>query len=126
MDPDQDFGPTITQWNVIFERIKLAGQDNYLDEVHTVIFENIGNDLNPSPSNTKKETNKEEFKVWGARLFDREQRRLSYFAEKYYEYLVKNKFTRNQLLYILEVQVKNDFSNFEVLKPYLKKGENNE
>ena len=126
VDPDQDFGPTITQWNVIFERIKLAGQDNYLDEVHTVIFENIGNDLNPSPSNTKKETNKEEFKVWGARLFDREQRRLSYFAEKYYEYLVKNKFTRNQLLYILEVQVKNDFSNFEVLKPYLKKGENNE
>ena len=117
MDPDQDFGPTITQWNVIFERIKLAGQDNYLDEVHTVIFENIGNDLNPSPSNTKKETNKEEFKVWGARLFDREQRRLSYFAEKYYEYLVKNKFTRNQLLYILEVQVKNDFSNFELLKP---------
>lgn len=121
VDQDQDYGPSATQWNKLFNCVK---DDDYFEEVRTVMFENIGRDLNPVTSNNKKETSREERESWGARLVDNGCQ--TYFAKIYFDYLKNKNFSKEQFLYNLEVLVKNDFSKNEVLKSYLKKGGSNE
>ena len=123
IDKDQNFGPTATQWNEVFNYVK---HDDYLNEVKTILFENIGNDLNPSPTNSKKVTSKEESESWGARLVDLDNKCQTYFAKIYFDYLVKSNFSKEQFLFNLEILVKNDFSKYEVLKSYQRKGGSNE
>ena len=123
IDKDQNFGPTATQWNEVFNYVK---HDDYLNEVKTILFENIGNDLNPSPTNSKKVTSKEESESWGARLVDLDNKCQTYFAKIYFDYLVKSNFSKEQFLFNLEILVKNDFSKYELLKSYQRKGGSNE
>ena len=78
-------------------------------------MQNIGRDLYNNSENTKKETTEFEKTSWAARLYNVETGTVTYFAEELLRYLNNSGFDRDQMLYNLEVLVKNDFSRYDVL-----------
>lgn len=115
IEPSEDFGPTATQWNEIFTRIKNCKSESYISDIEKIVMQNIGRDLYNNSENTKKETTEFEKTSWAARLYNVETGTVTYFAEELLRYLNNSGFDRDQMLYNLEVLVKNDFSRYDVL-----------